>query len=319
MPAPTHYLDHAATTPMVPAAVDAVREAMTDVGNASSLHTSGRRARRRVEESREQLAAALGARPGEIVLTAGGTESDNLALKGLFWSRHAADPRRRRVLVSAVEHHAVLDPAAWLEAQAGARVEVLPVDTDGRLRVDALADALARGADDVALVSCMWANNEVGTLQPLDEVVAPRPRARHPGAQRRGACGGTRTGRLRRLGPRRAQRRRAQARWSGRRRCAAGATRPRPGAAAARRRSGARRALGHAGRARPARVRGGRGAGGRRAGAAGEAAARPACRPGRARTSGAARGRRQRTRWTKPTGCPAPRTSPSPAATATRC
>ena len=172
MPARTHYLDHAATTPMVPAAVEAIREAMTDVGNASSLHTSGRRARRRVEESREQLAAALGARPGEIVLTAGGTESDNLALKGLFWSRHAADPRRRRVLVSAVEHHAVLDPAAWLEVQAGARVEVLPVDTDGRLRLDALADALARGADDVALVSCMWANNEVGTLQPLDEVVA---------------------------------------------------------------------------------------------------------------------------------------------------
>ncbi len=172
MPTRTHYLDHAATTPMVPAAIDAVRDAMTDVGNASSLHTSGRRARRRVEESREQLAEALGARPGEVVLTAGGTEADNLAVKGLFWSRHAADPRRRRVLVSAVEHHAVLDPAAWLEAQAGAQVELLPVDADGRLSLDAFAGALESGGGDVALVSCMWANNEVGTLQPLDEVVA---------------------------------------------------------------------------------------------------------------------------------------------------
>jgi cysteine desulfurase len=167
----THYLDHAATTPMVPAAIEAVREAMTDVGNASSLHSSGRRARRRVEESREQVAAQLGAGPGEVVFTAGGTEADNLAVKGLFWSRRTADPSRRRVLVSAVEHHAVLDPAAWLAAQAGAQVELLPVDADGRLDLDALADALADGADDVALVSCMWANNEVGTLQPLAEVV----------------------------------------------------------------------------------------------------------------------------------------------------
>ncbi len=104
---PTVYLDHAATTPMVDVAVEAMTERLRVVGNASSLHGSGREARRVVEESRERIARALGARPGEVVLTSGGTEADNLAVKGLFWSRRDQDPRRTRVLASAVEHHAV--------------------------------------------------------------------------------------------------------------------------------------------------------------------------------------------------------------------
>src|SRR5689334_4634120 len=103
----TVYLDHAATTPMVPAAVQAMTAHLAGIGNASSLHASGRRARRVVEESRETIAQALGCRPGEVVFTSGGTESDNLAVKGLYWSRHAEDPSRRRVLASAIEHHAV--------------------------------------------------------------------------------------------------------------------------------------------------------------------------------------------------------------------
>ena len=172
MSAPRHYLDHAATTAMLPEAVAAMTAALTEVGNASSLHTSGRNARRQVEESREQLAAGTGARPAEVILTSGGTEADNLAVKGLYWSRRTADPRRRRILVSAVEHHAVLDPAAWLAGSDGAVVEPLPVDGDGGLRPDALADAVARDPGDVALVSCMWANNEVGTVQPVADVVA---------------------------------------------------------------------------------------------------------------------------------------------------
>ena len=172
MPATTHYLDHAATTAMLPEAAAEMAAALGEVGNASSLHTSGRSARRRVEESREQLAAGLGARPAEVVVTSGGTEADNLAVKGLYWSRRAEDPRRRRILVGAVEHHAVLDPAAWLAASDGAVVEHLPVDGDGRLRVDALAESVARDPHDVALVSCMWANNEVGTVQPVTDVVA---------------------------------------------------------------------------------------------------------------------------------------------------
>lgn len=167
----TVYLDHAATTPVLPAAATALAEALAAAGNPSSLHASGRAARRTVEESRERLAAALGARPSEVVLTSGGTEADNLAVQGLFRARRAADPRRRRVLVSAVEHHAVLDPAAWLADHEGAVAVLLPVDGEGVLDLDALHAELAARPDEVALISVMWANNEVGALQPLADVV----------------------------------------------------------------------------------------------------------------------------------------------------
>ncbi|MGH8921028.1 MAG: cysteine desulfurase family protein, partial [Actinomycetes bacterium] len=135
-------------------------------------HTAGRRSRREVEESRERIAAAVGARPSEVVLTTGGTESDNLAVKGLFWARRDADPRRRRVLVSALEHHAVLESAEWLHEHEGAEVELLPVDSYGRVHPDVLRAALLRAPDDVALVSVMWANNEVGTVNPIRELAA---------------------------------------------------------------------------------------------------------------------------------------------------
>jgi cysteine desulfurase len=165
------YLDHAATTPVLPEAAAVLVEHLSRTGNPSSLHASGRSARRAVEEGRERLAAALGARPSEVVLTGGGTEADNLAVKGLFWARAAQDPARRRVLVSAVEHHAVLDPAFWLAEHAGAEIVLLPVDDEGRVCLDALRDELAEHGDTTALVSVMWANNEVGALQPLAEVV----------------------------------------------------------------------------------------------------------------------------------------------------
>ena len=118
----TVYLDHAATTPMHPEAIEAMTTHLREVGNASSLHASGRAARRVVEESRETIAQALNCRPSEIVFTSGGTESDNLALKGLFWSRRDADPARVRVLASAVEHHAVLDVLDWLAEEEHAEV-----------------------------------------------------------------------------------------------------------------------------------------------------------------------------------------------------
>lgn len=168
----TVYLDHAATTPMVPAAVEAMTSHLLDVGNPSSLHASGRRARRIVEESRETIARVLGCGPGEVVFTSGGTEADNLALKGIYWSRRAEDPRRTRILTTAVEHHAVLDPLHWLGEAEGAEVELLPVDERARLDLDALRAAIERDPGSVALVSVMWANNEVGTLEPVDEVVA---------------------------------------------------------------------------------------------------------------------------------------------------
>jgi cysteine desulfurase len=163
------YLDHAATTPMRPEAIAAVTTAMAEVGNPSSLHGAGRCARRHVEESRERLAAAIGARPSEVIFTSGGTESDNLAVKGLFWARRDADPSRRRIVASPVEHHAVLDALDWLAAHEGAEISWLPVDRAGAVAPDALRSALE---DDVALVTVMWANNEIGTVQPIAELAA---------------------------------------------------------------------------------------------------------------------------------------------------
>ena len=165
------YLDHAATTPMRPTAVSAMSEALTRIGNASSLHTSGRRARRQVEESREDIADALGARPSEVLFTAGGTESDNLAVKGIFWARRAADPTRRRVLASTVEHHAVLDAVEWLAEHEGAEVTWLEADAAGRITPEVFEEALT-SADDVALATVMWANNEVGTVNRIAELAA---------------------------------------------------------------------------------------------------------------------------------------------------
>ncbi|TLQ43604.1 cysteine desulfurase family protein [Streptomyces marianii] len=161
------YLDHAATTPMLPEAIEAMTAQLAVTGNASSLHAAGRRARRTVEEAREALAEALGARPSEVVLTSGGTEADNLAVKGLYWARRANDPRRTRVLASPVEHHAVLDAVHWLAEHEGANVEYLPVDGHGRVHPEAFREALEREPSDVALATVMWANNEIGTVMPV--------------------------------------------------------------------------------------------------------------------------------------------------------
>ncbi|MEU6930410.1 cysteine desulfurase family protein [Streptomyces sp. NPDC046385] len=164
------YLDHAATTPMLPEAIEAMTAQLAVTGNASSLHAAGRRARRTVEEARETLASALGARPSEVVYTSGGTEADNLAVKGLYWARRAADPRRTRVLSSPVEHHAVLDAVDWLATHEGATVEYLPVDRYGRVHPEALREAIARDPGSVALATVMWANNEIGTIMPVREL-----------------------------------------------------------------------------------------------------------------------------------------------------
>ena len=166
------YLDHAATTPMLPEAIEAMTAEFARVGNPSSLHASGRRARRVVEESREVIAEAMGARPSEVVFTSGGTEADNLALKGIFWARRGGDPARTRVLISAIEHHAVLDSADWLAQREGATVETLPVDEYGRVLPETLRAAVERDPGSVAVVSVMWVNNEVGTVQPVDELAA---------------------------------------------------------------------------------------------------------------------------------------------------
>jgi cysteine desulfurase len=167
------YLDHAATTPMRAEAITAMTEELARLGNPSSLHTAGRRARRVVEESREQLAEVFGARPSEVIFTSGGTEADNLAVKGLYWARRPGpDGSRRRVLTTAAEHHAVLDSVRWLEETQGAEAVWLGVDADGGLRQEALRAAISQAPDLVAFVSVMWANNEVGTIQPVSELAA---------------------------------------------------------------------------------------------------------------------------------------------------
>ncbi|MFB7268900.1 cysteine desulfurase family protein [Streptomyces sp. NPDC056244] len=164
------YLDHAATTPMLPEAIEAMTAQFALAGNASSLHAAGRRARRTVEEARETLAEALGARPSEVVFTSGGTEADNLAVKGLYWARRDTDPARTRVLASPVEHHAVLDAVDWLAEHEGATVEYLPVDSYGRVSPETLRAAIERNPADVALATVMWANNEIGTILPVPEL-----------------------------------------------------------------------------------------------------------------------------------------------------
>ncbi len=165
------YLDHAATTPLSAEALATLTRELSRTGNPSSLHGSGRRARRSVEDAREAIAAAAGAHPSEVIFTSGGTESDNLAVKGLYWSRFGEDPSRRRILCSAVEHHAVLDTVEWLERHEGAQVTWLPVDGDGVVDLNVLAAELARDPGSIALVTVMWANNEVGTVQPVHRIV----------------------------------------------------------------------------------------------------------------------------------------------------
>jgi cysteine desulfurase len=166
----TAYLDHAATTPMLPAALAAMTEQLAVTGNPSSLHTAGRRARRVVEESREQIAAALGARPSEVVFTSGGTEADNLAVAGTFEARRAQDPARVRVITSAIEHHAVLECAEHLESHHGAKVTEVAPDRDGVVSPEAVRAAIEEDPGSVALVSVMWANNEVGSIQPIAQM-----------------------------------------------------------------------------------------------------------------------------------------------------
>lgn len=164
------YLDHAATTPISASALAALTAELRRSGNPSSLHGSGRRARMVVEESREALAAAAGCHPSEIIFTSGGTEADNLAVKGLYWSRRDADPARTRILCSPIEHHAVLDTVQWLEKHEGATVVWLPVDGDGVVPLDAIRAELEAHADTTALLTVMWANNEVGTVQDIPAI-----------------------------------------------------------------------------------------------------------------------------------------------------
>ncbi|WP_144712351.1 cysteine desulfurase family protein [Curtobacterium pusillum] len=163
------YLDHAATTPILPEALAAFTAALGTVGNPSSIHSAGQQAKMLLEDGRAAVAASLDAEPVEVVFTSGGTESINLAVKGLFWARQQDRPRPR-IVVPAGEHHATVDTVDWLERHEGAVVDVVPLDPRGRVDLAGLEARLA-DASDVALVTFLWANNEVGTIQPVTRIV----------------------------------------------------------------------------------------------------------------------------------------------------
>lgn len=173
------YLDHAATTPMLPEAIDALTAALAVTGNPSSIHSAGQRAKRLLEESREQVAATLGADPIEVVFTGSGTEAVNLAIKGLYWRRQA-DASRPRLLVPLGEHHATIDTVEWLATHEGAVPVDLPLDEVGRVRLDALEHELAEDGRSISLTTMLWASNEVGTIQPVAEAAGLAARAGVP-------------------------------------------------------------------------------------------------------------------------------------------
>ena len=167
---PSIYVDHAATTPLSPAAFKAITDQLQELGNPSSLHTHGRATRKSLEDARESIAREVGALPSEVIFTASGTEANNIALKGLWWSGKAKG--KSVVVISAIEHHAILDPAHWLETHEGAEVVVVPVDVHGVIELEFLRNLVATRGDQIAVISIMHSNNETGVLQPIEEVVS---------------------------------------------------------------------------------------------------------------------------------------------------
>ena len=160
------YLDHAATTPMCDSAIDAMSAALRKLGNPSSLHTEGRSARKDVEDAREKIARAVDCQPSEVIFTGSGTEANNAAIKGLFWNSP-----KKVIVVSSIEHHAVLDPALWLVEHEGAELIQIPVDNNGVINLEFLRTLVQSRGSEIALISVMHSNNETGVMQPIADVV----------------------------------------------------------------------------------------------------------------------------------------------------
>ena len=166
---PLIYVDHAATTPMSAAAITAISQQMQLLGNPSSLHSHGRAARKALEDARELIAEQVDCLPTEIIFTASGTEANNIALKGLFWNGKKSG--KNVVVISAIEHHAILDPAHWLQTHEGAEVITISVSTNGVIDFEELREVVATRGPEIAVISIMHSNNETGVLQPITEVV----------------------------------------------------------------------------------------------------------------------------------------------------
>ena len=167
---PSIYVDHAATTPLSPAAFKAITSQLQELGNPSSLHTHGRATRKSLEDAREAIAREVGSLASEVIFTASGTEANNIALKGLWWNGKSQG--KNVVVISAIEHHAILDPAHWLETHEGAEVILVPVNVHGVIELEFLKDLIAQRGDEIAVISIMHSNNETGVVQPIREVVA---------------------------------------------------------------------------------------------------------------------------------------------------
>ena len=168
----TVYLDYAATTPLRKEVFDCYVSYLQQLGNPSSVHSSGQKVRRALEEARESLAKSVDCDRNEVIFTSGGTESDNLAIKGLYWQRKEEDSKRNIIISAGTEHHAVIDPIEWLEKHDGAEILWLPVDSEGVVDLDFLATFLAEKAENVAVITLMWANNETGVITDIPRVVA---------------------------------------------------------------------------------------------------------------------------------------------------
>jgi len=165
------YLDNAATVPLSDVAADALTTAMRKIGNASSVHNFGRAVRKDVEDAREELARLIGCGPTEVIFTGSGTEANNLAIKGFYWTRHAESAQRTIIVASAFEHHAVLDPIEWLVEHEGAEQVLIPVTDAGVIDIDFLRNFVAANRERIALIAVMHSNNELGTIQPIADVV----------------------------------------------------------------------------------------------------------------------------------------------------
>ena len=164
------YFDHAATTSMVAPAIKALAENAAQLGNASSLHSAGRNVRKNLEQAREEIAAIADCIPSEIIFTASGTEANNLAIKGLYW--RARESGKKIIITSAFEHHAVMDPIHWLVEHEDAQLIEVGVDEAGVIDVKQFAEIVSKNRGQIALISIMHSNNEIGTLQPIEELVA---------------------------------------------------------------------------------------------------------------------------------------------------
>jgi cysteine desulfurase len=164
------FLDHASTTPVRKASLDALVSALGEVGNPQSVHSHGQKTRAELEDARDELASAVDCNRSEVIFTSGGTESNNHAIKGIYWERNK-DHKRPIIVSSAIEHHALIDPIEWLERHEAAEVKLVALRSNGEVDLDHLKDIVTQYGEQIALISLMWVNNEVGIITDIKEVV----------------------------------------------------------------------------------------------------------------------------------------------------